>query len=58
MPIAIGSKAPDFTLKTVTPEGLKDVKLSDKLGTKKTMTFKKTSDFSIQFSYRKGDLHA
>jgi peroxiredoxin len=37
MPIAIGSKAPDFTLKTVTPEGLKDVKLSDKLGTKKTL---------------------
>ena len=29
MPIAVGSKAPDFTLKTKTPEGLKDIKLSE-----------------------------
>lgn len=28
MPIAVGSKAPDFTLKTKTAEGLKDVSLS------------------------------
>ncbi len=28
MPIAVGSKAPDFTLKTKTAEGLKDVTLS------------------------------
>lgn len=31
MPIAVGSKAPDFTLKTKAPEGLKDVKLQDAL---------------------------
>lgn len=31
MPIAVGSKAPDFTLKTKTPDGLKDVKLSEHL---------------------------
>jgi peroxiredoxin len=29
MPIAVGSQAPDFTLKTKTPEGLKDIKLSE-----------------------------
>ncbi len=37
MPIAVGSKAPDFTLKTKTPEGLKDVKLSDQLGKKQVV---------------------
>jgi peroxiredoxin len=37
MPIAVGSKAPDFTLKTSTKEGLKDVKLSDNFGKRKTL---------------------
>ena len=37
MPIAVGSKAPDFTLKSKTAEGLKDVKLSDNLGKKQTV---------------------
>ncbi len=37
MPIPIGSKAPDFTLKTAAPEGLKDVKLSDNFGKKQTV---------------------
>jgi peroxiredoxin len=37
MPIAIGSKAPDFTLKTKTVEGLKDIKLSDNFGKKQTV---------------------
>jgi peroxiredoxin len=37
MPIAIGSKAPDFSLKTKTAEGLKDVKLSDSLGKKQVV---------------------
>ncbi len=37
MPIAVGSKAPDFTLKTKTAEGLKDVRLSDNLGKKQTV---------------------
>ena len=37
MPIAIGSKAPDFTLKTATADGLKDVKLSDNFGKRKTV---------------------
>ncbi len=32
MPIAVGSKAPDFTLKTKTADGPKDVKLADSLG--------------------------
>ena len=34
MPLSVGSKAPDFTLKTKTADGLKDVKLSDNLGKK------------------------
>jgi peroxiredoxin len=37
MPLAVGSKAPDFTLKTKTPEGLKDIKLSDNFGKKKVV---------------------
>ncbi len=37
MPIAVGSKAPDFTLKTKTADGLKDVKLSDNFGRKQTV---------------------
>jgi peroxiredoxin len=37
MPITVGSKAPDFTLKSKTAEGLKDVKLSDNFGKKKTV---------------------
>ena len=39
MPIAVGSKAPDFTLKTKTPDGLKEVKLSDNFGKKQTVLF-------------------
>lgn len=37
MPLAIGSKAPDFTLKTKDAEGLKDVTLSAGFGKKKTV---------------------
>ncbi len=37
MPLATGSKAPDFTLKTKTADGLKDVKLSDNFGKKQTV---------------------
>jgi len=37
MPIAVGSTAPDFTLKSKTAEGLKDVKLSDNFGKKPTV---------------------
>lgn len=37
MPIAVGSKAPDFTLKTKTADGFKDVKLSDNFGKKQTV---------------------
>ena len=32
MPLAVGAKAPDFTLKTKTADGPKDVKLSDSFG--------------------------
>ncbi len=37
MPIAVGSKAPDFTLKTKTAEGLKDVTLSANFGKTQTV---------------------
>jgi peroxiredoxin len=37
MPLAVGAKAPDFTLKTKTADGLKDVKLSDNFGQKQTV---------------------
>jgi glutaredoxin-dependent peroxiredoxin len=37
MPLAIGSKAPDFTLKSKAADGLKDVKLSDNFGKKQTV---------------------
>ncbi|MEO6005383.1 MAG: redoxin domain-containing protein [Opitutus sp.] len=37
MPIPVGSKAPDFTLKSKTAEGLKDVKLSDNFGKQQTV---------------------
>ncbi len=37
MPLAVGTKAPDFTLKTKTADGLKDVKLSDNFGKKQTV---------------------
>src|SRR3954466_13771305 len=37
MALAVGTQAPDFTLKTKTSEGLKDVKLSDNFGKKNTI---------------------
>lgn len=37
MPIAVGSKAPDFTLKSKNAEGLKDVTLSANFGKKQTV---------------------
>ncbi len=37
MPLAIGSIAPDFTLKTKTADGPKDVKLSDNFGKSQTV---------------------
>ena len=37
MPIAIGSKAPDFTLKTKTAAGVGEIKLSDNFGKKNTV---------------------
>ena len=37
MPIAVGSQAPDFTLKSKTADGLKDVKLSANFGQKQTV---------------------
>jgi peroxiredoxin len=37
MPISLGSKAPDFTLKTQTAEGIKDVRLSNNFGKKHTI---------------------
>jgi peroxiredoxin len=37
MPIPVGSKAPDFTLKSKTATGLVDVKLSDNLGKTNTV---------------------
>jgi peroxiredoxin len=37
MPLAVGAKAPDFTLKTKTAEGPKEVKLSDSFGKAQTV---------------------
>ena len=37
MPIPVGSKAPDFSLKSKTASGLVDVKLSDNFGKKNTV---------------------
>jgi peroxiredoxin len=37
MPIKVGSKAPDFTLKSKNATGLVDVKLSDNFGTRNTV---------------------
>lgn len=37
MPLSVGSKAPDFTLKSKTADGLKDVKLSDNFGQRQTV---------------------
>lgn len=37
MPIAVGSKAPDFTLKSKAADGLKDIKLSANFGQKQTV---------------------
>jgi peroxiredoxin len=37
MPLAVGTKAPDFTLATKTADGPKQVKLSDNLGKKNTL---------------------
>jgi glutaredoxin-dependent peroxiredoxin len=37
VPLAVGVKAPDFTLKTKAADGLKDVKLSDNFGRKQTV---------------------
>jgi glutaredoxin-dependent peroxiredoxin len=37
MPLAVGNKAPDFTLPTKTAEGLKQIKLSDNFGKKNTL---------------------
>jgi len=37
MPLAIGTKAPDFTLKTKAADGPKDVRLSDNFGKQQTV---------------------
>ncbi|ACB75965.1 redoxin domain-containing protein [Opitutus terrae] len=37
MPLAIGSQAPDFTLKSKTADGLKDVRLSENFGQRQTV---------------------
>jgi glutaredoxin-dependent peroxiredoxin len=37
MPVAVGSKAPDFILSTKTAEGSKQIKLSDNFGKKNTL---------------------
>jgi glutaredoxin-dependent peroxiredoxin len=37
MPIAVGSPAPDFTLKSKTADGLRDIKLSENFGQRPTV---------------------
>ncbi len=39
MPLKVGAKAPDFTLKTKAADGLKDVKLSDHAGKQVVLLF-------------------
>ena len=39
MPLAVGSQAPDFTLKTKAADGLKDIKLSDLAGKQVVLLF-------------------
>jgi peroxiredoxin len=39
MPLSVGTQAPDFTLKSKSTGELKDVKLSDNLGSKNTVLF-------------------
>jgi len=39
MALAIGTKAPDFTIKAKNEDGLQDIKLSDNLGKKDDITF-------------------
>jgi glutaredoxin-dependent peroxiredoxin len=46
MPIAVGSKAPDFTLKTKAADGLKDVSLSDNFGRNETVLLFSPAAFS------------
>ncbi|PYJ55613.1 MAG: peroxiredoxin, partial [Verrucomicrobia bacterium] len=37
MPLAVGTKAPDFTLPTKVPAGPKQIRLSDNFGHKNTL---------------------
>ncbi|HAF03625.1 MAG TPA: hypothetical protein DCG89_07495 [Spartobacteria bacterium] len=37
MPLAVGTKAPDFTLSTKTADGPKQIKLSDNFGKRNTL---------------------
>ncbi len=37
MPVPVGTKAPDFTLKTKTAQGVQEIKLSNNLGKKNTV---------------------
>jgi glutaredoxin-dependent peroxiredoxin len=39
MPLAVGTKAPDFTLSTKTADGPKQIKLSDNFGKRNTLLF-------------------
>ena len=39
MPLAIGTKAPDFTLKSLTPSGMVDLTLSENFGKSPTVIF-------------------
>ena len=39
MPLAVGTKAPDFTLSTKTADGPKQIKLSDNFGKKSSNVF-------------------
>ena len=40
MPLAVGTKAPDFTLSTKTADGPKQIKLSDNFGKKSSNVFR------------------
>ena len=56
MPIAVGSKAPDFTLKTKNADGFKDVTLSANFGQKQTVLLFFPAAFSSVCSAEMCDL--
>jgi peroxiredoxin len=54
MPLAVGTKAPDFTLSTKTADGPKQIKLSDNFGKKNTLLLFTESAATIRLRKKPG----